>query len=232
MDERRARGWGRPPVAGRLRARASRRSMRAVQDPWPGSRAGARDRRPRRHRQASGPPRGPWLRSVARRWSTGAWCWSRPGESSKPTTATSAGTRRPAAARTFSAPAAIRSDAAKTASMSGRAARSRFIATAPLSWVKSPIARRLRVRGEVAVGESVAVAAEAIDPGCHVLRSGDGGDDPPATADQMRDGGLGSLPIVDVDVARLDRLRWPTDHHDRHAGRRRGAPAAGRSHGG
>src|SRR4029079_10908194 len=36
-------GRWRPPVAGRLRAQASRRSMRAVPAPWPGSRAGARD---------------------------------------------------------------------------------------------------------------------------------------------------------------------------------------------
>ena len=45
-------------------------------------------------------------------------------ESSKPTTATSSGTERPARRRVAIAPAAMRSDAAKTASMAGsRASR-------------------------------------------------------------------------------------------------------------
>ena len=60
--------------------------------------------------------------------------------SSKPTTATSAGIRRPDAAITARALAAIRSDAAKTASMSGRVASRRSIAAALPSWVNSPMA--------------------------------------------------------------------------------------------
>ena len=94
------------------------------------------------------------------------------GESSKPTTATSAGTRRPAAARTVSAPAAIRSDAAKTASMSGRAARSRFIAAAPLSWVKSPTASRFASAAEVGLGQRVAIAGagDRSRPPCPAVR--------------------------------------------------------------
>ena len=56
-------------------------------------------------------------------------------------------------------------------------------------------------------------------PGGHVLRAGDGGDDPPATVDEVRDRGLGALPVVDVDVARRDALRGSSDHHDRHPGR-------------
>ena len=56
-------------------------------------------------------------------------------------------------------------------------------------------------------------------PGRHVLRPRDRGDDPPPAADQMGDSRLGALPVVDVDVARLDVLRRPPDEHDRHPGR-------------
>ena len=49
-------------------------------------------------------------------------------------------------ARTAIAPAAMRSEAAKTASMSGRAARSCSIAAAPPSWVKSAMRLEAGVR--------------------------------------------------------------------------------------
>ena len=60
------------------------------------------------------------------------------GESSKPTTATSSGTLRPVRCRARSTPAAIRSEAAKTASMSGRLSSSRYSACSPETWLKSP----------------------------------------------------------------------------------------------
>src|SRR6476659_3139155 len=64
------------------------------------------------------------------------------GMSSKPTTATSEGTSRPAAASAWSAPTAIRSLAAKTPSRSGCRRRSAAIARRPLSGLKSPFATR------------------------------------------------------------------------------------------
>src|SRR6266545_2962226 len=66
------------------------------------------------------------------------------GESSKPTTATSSGTRRPASRSARMAPSAIRSEAAKTASRSGRRSSSTCMAAWPLSWVKSPASSSAR----------------------------------------------------------------------------------------
>jgi hypothetical protein len=60
--------------------------------------------------------------------------------SSKPTTATSSGTRRPARRNVRSAPSAMRSDATYTASSAGSVSSSEAIAWAPDSRVKSPIA--------------------------------------------------------------------------------------------
>ena len=116
---------------------------------------------------------------------------SRSGESSKPTTATSsghaAGRRR---SRTDMAPAAIRSDAAKTASMSGWMASSRCMAARAA--LLGEVAERLEggVEADPAFGQGVAVAAQAVDAGDHVLRAGDRRDDPATGRDEVRDRGL------------------------------------------
>ncbi len=60
--------------------------------------------------------------------------------SSKPTTAMSPGTVRPRSPIARMAPIAVRSEAAKTASIEGSASSSRRIAAAPPSTLKSPVA--------------------------------------------------------------------------------------------
>ncbi|CAM5374434.1 hypothetical protein SALBM135S_06821 [Streptomyces alboniger] len=66
--------------------------------------------------------------------------WRAIAESSKPTSATSSGIRRPDSRSACRAPAAITSEPAKTASIPGQASRSSRIARRPPSSVKSPCA--------------------------------------------------------------------------------------------
>ncbi len=116
------------------------------------------------------------------------------------------------------APAAIRSDAAKTASMSGRAARRCSIAAAPPSWVKSAVASSVGSGARLASVDGVAVAREPVGRGDHVARARDDRDDPPAARDEVVDGAPRAAAIVDVDVARRAGPEWPSDDDGRDAG--------------
>ena len=143
------------------------------------------------------------------------------GESSNPTTATSTGICRPAA-QDLDGPGGHQVGRGEDRIEIGRAARIRRAASAPPCWVKSPSEHELRVPGNPGGLERVVIAGQPVLTGRHVLRSGDGGDPPPAARDQVLDGGPGALNVVNVDVADLRAARRPPADDDGHAPTRHG----------
>ena len=152
--------------------------------------------------------------------STG-WCtlvssgsvWRHTGESSKPTTATSSGTRRPASRRTRIAPTAMRSDAAKTPS-GGRPDREERPHTGLAAGLAVVTRRRAQVPAvQPRRGEGLPRPPEPVAAGRHVLRPGQHRDATTAGGDEVPDGEATTVPVVDVDDARrVDPGRSPAAH--------------------
>ena len=127
----------------------------------------------------------------------------------------------------------MRSEAANTASMSGRASRSRVHRGSPalVAEVGDGLERPSSAASPASV-ESLAVAVEPVDAGAHVLRDRRSSRSTAARARAGGDGRCVRRHVVDVDVARRrcraadDRRRRsgsPTGRDVRAVGRRRGA---------
>ena len=136
--------------------------------------------------------------------------------SSKPTTLTSSGTRRPASRSAPMAPRATTSLATKTASNVARSSSS-SIAACPLGASKSPVAMIARVERQPGLVERLAIALQALlGSGVDERRVGDAGDPRVAERDQMVDRAARAGDVVDVDAGDVDVGQGALEH-DREA---------------
>src|SRR5439155_17240255 len=61
-----------------------------------------------------------------------------------------------------------------------------------------------RIGNQPRLGDGVAVTGQSVEANRHVRWTGDSGDDPAAAGNEVLHGAAGALPVVAVDLARID----------------------------